>query len=301
MKDAYPHINLSRLCRLLGVTRQAYYQNFHRQEEKSIEAYLILAEVKRIRHNHRRMGCRKLYEKLEPFVLAHQIKMGRDALFKLLAENQLLVRKTKKKHFTTNSFHWLRKYPNQIRGLVITRKNQLWVSDITYWKSKGVYYYISFITDAFSHKIVGYQIAENLESIACINALKMALKELGNQGNGLIHHSDRGIQYCSHGYVKLLQDYRVEISMTEKGDPLENPVAERVNGIIKNEYLFDKEVDGINHAKVALHEAVHLYNHERPHLSIGMMTPQNVHQNDLQTEKLWKNYYQKRNDIVNQF
>lgn len=301
MKDAYPHVNLSRLCRLLGVTRQAYYQHYNRQEEKSIEAYLILAEVKSIRRNHRRMGCRKLYEKLEPFVLAHQIKMGRDALFRLLAENQLLVRRTKKKHFTTNSFHWLRKYPNRIRDLVITRKNQLWVSDITYWKSKSVYYYISLVTDVFSHKIVGYQVAENLEAIACIDALKMALKDLIGQANGLIHHSDRGIQYCSQSYVKLLQDYQVQISMTEKGDPLENPVAERVNGIIKNEYLFDKEVNDIKGAKAALNEAIHLYNHERPHLSIGMLTPQHVHQNDLQTEKLWKNYYQKRNDIVNQF
>src|SRR5690554_171929 len=215
MKDAYPHVNLSRLCWLLGITRQAYYQHFQHQEEKSIEAYLILAEVKTIRVNHRRMGCRKLYEKLEPFMLAHQIKMGRDALFYLLAENQLLVRKTKKKHFTTNSFHWLRKYPNRIRGLVLTRKNQLWVSDITYWKSNGVYYYISLITDAYSHKIVGYQVAENLEAIACIDALRMALKGLNDQENELIHHSDRGIQYCSQGYVKLLQDHDVEISMTE--------------------------------------------------------------------------------------
>jgi transposase InsO family protein len=247
------------------------------------------------------MGCRKLYEKLEPFMLAHQIKMGRDALFKLLAENQLLVRRTKKKHFTTNSFHWLRKYPNMIRDLVITRKNQLWVSDITYWKSKDVYYYISLVTDAFSHKVVGYQIAETLEAVACIDALRMALNGLSGQEKGLIHHSDRGIQYCSQGYVKLLQDYQVEISMTENGDPLENPVAERINGIIKNEYLFDLEMDNLQNAKIALHEAIQLYNYERPHLSIGMLTPQIVHHNDLQTEKLWKNYYPKRNDIVNQF
>lgn len=301
MKDTYPQVSLSRMCRLLGVTRQAYYQNFQRQEEKSIEAFLILGEVRRIRCFHRRMGCRKLYEKLESFMLAHQIKMGRDALFKLLAENQLLVRKTKKKHFTTNSFHWLRKYPNKIRYLDVSRKNELWVSDITYWKPKDIYYYITLITDAFSHKVVGYQVAENLEAVACIEALRMALKTLTKSENRLIHHSDRGIQYCSSGYVNLLQDHGVEISMTEKGDPLENAIAERINGIIKNEYLFDKQINDINQARKELHKAIHLYNEERPHMSIGLLTPKDVHQNNLQTEKLWKNYYQKRNDLVNQF
>ena len=301
MKDAYPQVSLLRLCRLLGVTRQAYYQHFQRQEERSIESYLILSEVRRIRRFHRRMGCRKLYEKLEPFMLDHQIKLGRDALFKLLSENNLLVRKTKKKHFTTNSFHWLRKYPNRIKDLEICRKNQLWVSDITYWKSKGVYYYITLITDAFSHKVVGYQVAENLEAVNCIEALKMALNSLPCGKRQLTHHSDRGIQYCSSGYVNLLQDHGLEISMTEKGDPLENAIAERINGIIKNEYLFDKQVNDIKQAGKELHGAIQLYNEERPHMSIGLLTPTDVHQNNLQTEKLWKNYYRKRNDLVNQF
>lgn len=301
MKDTYPQVSLLRLCRLLGVTRQAYYQHFQRQEERSIESYLILSEVRRIRRFHRRMGCRKLYEKLEPFMLDHQIKLGRDALFKLLSENNLLVRKTKKKHFTTNSFHWLRKYPNKIKELEVCRKNQLWVSDITYWKSKGVYYYITLITDAFSHKVVGYQVAENLEAVNCIEALKMALNSLPRGKRQLIHHSDRGIQYCSSGYVNLLQDHGLEISMTEKGDPLENAIAERINGIIKNEYLFDKQVNDIKQARKELHGAIQLYNEERPHMSIGLLTPTDVHQNNLQTEKLWKNYYRKRNDLVNQF
>lgn len=301
MKDAYPQVSLLCLCRLLGVTRQAYYQHFQRQEERSIESYLILSEVRRIRRFHRRMGCRKLYEKLEPFMLDHQIKLGRDALFKLLSENNLLVRKTKKKHFTTNSFHWLRKYPNKIKELEVCRKNQLWVSDITYWKSKGVYYYITLITDAFSHKVVGYQVAENLEAINCIEALKMALNSLPCGEKQLIHHSDRGIQYCSSGYVNLLQDHGLEISMTEKGDPLENAIAERINGIIKNEYLFDKQVNTIKQARKELHGAIQLYNEERPHMSIGLLTPTDVHQNNLKTEKLWKNYYRKRNDLVNQF
>jgi transposase InsO family protein len=141
------------------------------------------------------MGGRKLYELLEPFMVEHQIKMGRDALFNLLAANHILIRRRKRRVHTTNSFHWLRKYPNLIRGFVPNRSNQLWVSDITYWKTEEGHLYISFITDAYSHKIVGYQVAETLEAVASIKALEMSLKELKQPSERLIHHSDRGIQY----------------------------------------------------------------------------------------------------------
>jgi transposase InsO family protein len=300
MKDEYRSISLQVLCRLFGVTRQAYYQHLTQCNEKSIEALILLKEVQEIRSKHRRMGCRKLYELLEPVMLNHQIKMGRDALFDLLRAHGLLVRKTRRKHITTNSYHWLRKYPNMIRDFVPTGRNQLWVSDITYWRWQNQFYYISFVTDAYTHKIVGYQVAETLEAIESISALKMAIKatdkkELAN----LIHHSDRGSQYCSHGYVKLLQDNAIEISMTENGDPLENAIAERINGIIKNEYLFNKRIKRLSQAQSALDKAVNLYNNERPHMSLGMLTPKQVHEQKLKPEKMWKNYYKKKTDIVN--
>ena len=239
IKDKYSTVGLSRICRLLGITRQAYYQHLWRDEFLSIEEELVVKEVLRIRQHHRHMGGRKLYEKLQPFFLEHQIKMGRDALFDLLAANNLLVKRRKRRITTTQSFHWLRKYPNLIKDFEPGGVNQLWVSDITYWKIQTGYIYLSLITDAYSHKIVGYHVAETLDAIETLQALKMALS--ANEGNldSLIHHSDRGSQYCCSSYVKQLQDYGVKISMTENGAPYENAIAERINGILKQEYLDD--------------------------------------------------------------
>jgi transposase InsO family protein len=302
MKINFSHIGLAKLCGWFGITRQAYYQNIWNGVSTSLEEELVIQQVKSIRKNHRRMGTRKLYEMIQPFMLEHNIKMGRDALFNMLSANHLLVRKRKRRIQTTNSYHWLRKYPNLIREFVPTAINQLWVSDITYWKLNENHVYISFITDAYSHKIVGYQVAETMEAIESIQALQMALSALGAESHlQLIHHSDRGIQYCSHAYVKLLQDYDVQISMTENGDPLENAIAERVNGIMKEEYLETYAIDNIKEAKGLLKAVVDLYNNERPHMSIGNFTPNHIHQSTtkIKTEKLWKNYYRKQTTFVN--
>jgi len=239
---------------------------------------------------------------LQPFFKEHQIKMGRDSLFNLLYNNHLLIRKRKRKISTTNSYHRFRKYPNLIREFIPTAINQLWVSDITYWRIEEKHVYISFITDAYSHKIVGYYVAKTLETIESIQALKMALGGSKKELTGLIHHSDRGIQYCSNSYVKLLQDYNLKISMTENGDPLENAIAERINGIIKEEYLHNYQVDNLKEAKELLKAVVDLYNNERPHMSISNLTPNQVHQSTekLNLNKLWKNYYKKNSTIVKQ-
>jgi transposase InsO family protein len=237
-------------------------------------------------------------------MLEHQIKMGRDGLFNLLSANGMLVRKRKRRIHTTQSHHWLRKYPNLIRDFVPTSPNQLWVSDITYWKINGRPVYISFVTDAFSRKVVGYHVAQTLETVETIEALKMALSgflEKPESHFKLIHHSDRGVQYCCRDYVKLLQDYHIQISMTENGDPLENAIAKRLNGILKDEYLLDTSVGTFADAKKVLANAVYLYNEDRPHMSIGNQYPSQVHKQSLQTGKLWKNYYKKQPTIVNQF
>ena len=303
MKENFAHIGLAKLCGWFGITRQAYYQNNWEGISTTLEEDLIIQRVKKIRETHRRMGTRKLYEMLQPFMLEHQIKIGRDALFNMLSANHLLVRKRKRRIQTTNSYHWLRKHPNLIRKFVPTEPNQLWVSDITYWKIKtGEHLYISFITDAYSRKIVGYQVAETMEAIESIQALQMALSALGAESHlHLIHHSDRGIQYCSHAYVKLLQDYNIKISMTESGDPLENALAERINGIIKEEYLETYDISNLKDAKKLLKSVVELYNTERPHMSISNLTPNIIHhsKNELKTERLWKNYYQKKDRFVN--
>lgn len=249
------------------------------------------------------MGARKLCEILQPFMMEHDIKMGRDAMFDLLAANRLLVKKRKRKIQTTYSNHWLRKYPNLIRDFIPKAINQLWVSDITYWKiHTGEHLYISLVTDAYSRKIVGYKVAETMEAIQSIQALQMALAALGGAAVPLqlTHHSDRGIQYCSGKYVKLLQDNGITISMSENGDPLENAIAERVNGIIKEEYLNSYQTNNLIKAKEQLQKAISLYNNDRPHMSISNLTPNKLHYNQkIKHQKLWKNYFKKPNTFEN--
>jgi transposase InsO family protein len=194
-----------------------------------------------------------------------------------------------------------------IIDFVPTQPNQLWVSDITYWKIGDKNFYISLITDAFSRKIVGYHLSDNLHAEQTTKALKMALREIEDSSQShfqLIHHSDRGVQYCSSSYINQLKKKNIDISMTQSGDPLENAIAERVNGIIKDEYLLNYQCNNIINARKQLALAVSLYNKERPHNSIGNLTPEFVHNQYHQIEKekikkLWKNYYTKKTIFVN--
>ena len=293
MKQEIRGIKLSKLCGLLGVTRQAYYQHIDRIEWTKIEHELVLRQVKKIRMDHRYMGTRKLYEMLQPFLMEHQIKIGRDALNDLLSDHKLLVRRRKRTTKTTHSYHRFRKWPNLVVTFEPAAANHLWVSDITYWRTKSGFIYISLITDAYSHKIVGWQVEDSLKTAGPLAALKKAI--LGSLGGPnhlceLIHHSDRGFQYCSSRYVKLLQKNNIKISMTQRGDPTDNPVAERVNGIIKNEYLCDYTISSLKQARTILDRTIKLYNSERPHLSLGMHTPNKIHSNkNIQPINLWKN------------
>jgi len=242
------------------------------------------------------MGTRKIYEKIQPVLKEKEVKIGRDGLFDIMFKNNLLVKNKKRKIRTTQSHHWLRKYPNKIRDFVPTIPNQLWVSDITYFKVNKIDTYISLITDAYSHKIIGENIAKTLEAVESEKALKKAIsktKNIKTSHISLIHHSDRGVQYCSKNYVKLLTKNNISISMTENGDPLENAIAERINGIIKQEYLENLEIESFEQAKKCLKKAVKLYNEDRPHMSIGNQYPSVVHKKCMPTKKLWKNYYDK--------
>jgi transposase InsO family protein len=294
MKDSFKVISLANLCSWFGLTRQAYYQSKNRVEKDLIEQEILLDKIGDIRKDHKRLGGRKLFFKLETFMHEHNIKMGRDAFFDLLRDNKLLIKQRKRHHVTTNSNHWMKKYPNLIKDIEPLGPNHVWVSDITYWKTKGGHYYISFITDAYSRKIVGYHVADTMEAIESATALKMAIKTLKISAEGLIHHSDRGSQYCSSMYVNMLKKEGIKISMTENGDPLENAIAERINGIIKGEYLFDYLIKTLLNAKEVLKSVVKLYNEDRPHSSIGNAVPSKVHNNDtdIEIKRLWKNYYQ---------
>ena len=269
-----------------------------------MEDTLLIEQVKQIRQEHPSLGVRKLYLKLQPFMQTHNIKLGRDGLFSLLSAHNLLIRKRKRRIQTTQSLHRFKKYPNQIKDFVATSANQLWVSDITYFPLADKYCYISLITDAYSHKIVGYQVGESLAAVESIKALRMALSGLCalKSHAKLIHHSDRGIQYCSDEYIKLLESHQISISMTQDGDPRENAIAERVNGIIKEEYLAHYALTTIQQAKATLDRVVELYNSDRPHMSIGNLSPNEIHHGEetIQVTKLWKNYYREKLSLVNQ-
>lgn len=285
------------LCTLLGYSRQAYYQHLNVQSQEALQEDLLVQEVLRIRKTQKRIGVRKLLVMMNVFMQQHCIGIGRDSFFEMLRDQDLLIRKRRRsKPPTTFSHHWLRKYQNLIIGFVPTAPNQLWVSDITYIHLKEGFAYLSLITDAYSHKIVGFYLCEDLSAKGCVMALKMALKNNPSQDK-LIHHSDRGLQYCSHDYVKLLQDNGIEISMTQNGDPRENAVAERMNGILKDE-LLEMCYPTFASAQEAIATAISIYNHQRPHSSVDMLTPVVAHTKTGELKKHWKNYYKKRKEVA---
>lgn len=278
------------LCSLFGYSRQAYYQQLKVVEQEALIENILLQEVMRIRKTQKRIGTRKLLVMMQSFMQEHSLNIGRDAFFEILRHQGLLVRRRKRsKPQTTFSNHWLRKYQNLIIGFVPDAANQLWVSDITYIHLDNAFAYLSLITDAYSHKIVGFCLCEDLSARGCVMALKMALAN-NPIGGKLIHHSDRGLQYCCHDYVKLLQDNGIEISMTQNGDPLENALAERVNGILKDELLEICYANFAN-AQEAIATAISIYNHQRPHSSVDMLTPIVAHAKTGELKKHWKNYY----------
>jgi transposase InsO family protein len=260
-----------------------------------------MQEILKIRKKHPKLGTRKLLLKLQNEIILHNIRIGRDALFDLLRSEHLLIRNRVRRARTTNSYHRFHKYPNLIKDFTPTQPNQLYVSDITYWWIGDRFVYISLITDAYSHKIVGWNVSDSLETVGSLEALQKALSDLVERVREpfeLLHHSDRGVQYCDKKYVKLLQDYDIKISMTESGDPRENAIAERVNGIIKNEYLKGIKVETLEDAKRILSQTIDLYNNDRPHSSISYLTPNEVHKNNIKVERKWKNYYKKSNSFA---
>lgn len=223
-----------------------------------------------------RLGGKKLYSLLEADLQQQGIKMGRDKLFDVLREHNLLIKPRRRYVQTTFSRHWLRKYPNLVKGLVITRPEQVWVSDITYIKTDEGMLYLNLVTDAYSRRIMGYELAESLETRRMKKAFQMALANRSHQGS-LIHHSDRGVQYCSSEYVDLALANQVQISMSQQADPYENALAERMNRTLKEEFGLGEVIASRKIANLLVHQAVDLYNNYRPHLALMMKTPQQVH------------------------
>lgn len=250
------------------------------------EAHIVLNLVNAIRKDQPKLGTRKLLSIIQNDLIEHQIKMGRDALFDLLASHNMLVRRRKRTPQTTFSRHWYRKYDNLLKDFICSGPHQLWVCDITYISIGEDYVYLALISDGYSRKIVGYNLSENLSTESCITALNMAFLQLPEEYN-LIHHSDRGIQYCSMAYTNLLSKKSILISMTQNGDPYENAMAERLNGILKQE-LLKKKYQSYQEAKTEIDIAVKIYNEKRPHLSCDLLTPERAHAESGILKRHWK-------------
>jgi len=283
----YPNFGVGYICRLFGKTRQGWYEQCERKEDRSLEAIIILKLVEEIRLTLPRVGVRKLLYMLQPRIEEHDIKFGRDKLYDLLGHHGLLLRYRRRKPYTTDSNHPYRKYPNLIRELILTRPGQLWVSDITYLRLTRGFCYLSIVTDAYSRKIIGHQVHPTLASEGAVKALITAVNTLKRRET-LIHHSDRGVQYCCADYVQMLEHYNIRISMTENGDPYENAIAERVNGILKGEFGLEKTFFSIEQAIIATDEAVNAYNYKRPHASCDYLTPADAHEHHGILRKRWK-------------
>jgi putative transposase len=288
MKEHYPHFSVKQLCTLFGKSRHAYYDQLWRKGDNLLKDDIVLQLVHQIRSELPRLGTRKLQHMLSNKLDEHRLQVGRDYLFDLLCRNKLLVRTRRRKAITTDSRHWMRKYSNLTTHIEVLRPEQLWVSDITYIRLTHEFAYLSLITDAYSHKIMGFSLRKDLSSQGCLDALKMALDNRLYKHLPLIHHSDRGSQYCCKDYVQLLSDHNIAISMTENGDPYENAIAERLNGILKTEFNLYTSLAGFDDAQRRVAKSINSYNDIRPHDSCDRLTPKEAHFKNGKLIKRWK-------------
>ena len=277
------------------MNRQVYYRSLRSKLYKQSIAQKVVVLVREVRMTMPRLGGRKLY-----FLLKDQLsllKVGRDKLFRILRANHMLIEPKRRYHITTDSHHRFRKHKNLVSTIEIVKPDAVWVSDITYVGSRINPSYLALITDAYSKKIVGYDVSQSLSVESSLKALEMAVGNKEFRNYPLIHHSDRGLQYCSNDYQKLLNDNDISPSMTEKYDPYENAIAERINGILKQEFNIARSIKDFDIKKKLIEDAIKVYNTKRPHLSNHMLTPVQMHaQNKLKR----KQYKSKKlnNDII---
>jgi putative transposase len=279
-------------CALFGISKQAYYKKIELDRKRAQVNDDAKKSVLELRRQLPGSGTRKLH-----YLLKNKgISIGRDQLFCWLRSQGLLIYKKKRYTVTTNSKHWMRKYPNIIKDITISRPEQLWVADITYLDTaEDGNVYLHLVTDAYSKQIMGYELCNNMEAVSTLKALEMAVKSRRYKDLPLIHHSDRGLQYCSKLYIDCLITNNITVSMTENGSPYDNAVAERVNGILKDEFGLAEQLDNLREALLQVKESIHSYNFLRPHLSCHMLTPDQMHQQ--QTIKI-KTYKKTQTSLV---
>lgn len=278
---------------MFGISRQGLYKRERSDARKSDHSRQVCVVVSRVRELCPGSGTRKCYNILKDALYERGICIGRDKLHSILQANKMLIRRRKRRYFTTDSNHNYRKYENLSKDLKLTQPEQLWVSDITYITTKEKALYLSLVTDAYSKQIMGYHLSDHLKATGPIEALKMAIRHRRYPKRKLMHHSDKGVQYCCHAYIDLLKKHEIAISMTSKYDPYENAVAERINGTIKNEFNLDEGLPNFSYAQRELTKTVEIYNKLRPHLSCGMLTPEMMHSSNpcpikLKTKETWE-------------
>lgn len=282
---------------MFGYSRQAFYKHQRTQFAELSKTQLIVEQVLHIRKQQPKCGGRKLLFMLQPFLHNNNIEIGRDAFFNLLTKNKLLVRNRKRKVNTTNSKHFFYRYPNLVKGFTPLHAHELWVADITYIPVEGGRFaYLYLITDAYSRKIVGFNVSDNMRVDSAVIALQKALDQKPDDAI-VIHHSDRGIQYCSNAYVQLLNEHHALISMTQNGDPYENAMAERVNGILKTELIAETYIN-VKEAMQHITRCITIYNYRRVHSSINYQIPHAVHVQQGPQIKRWKNYYKPKKETT---
>ena len=275
-----------------GLKRDALYKYKRRADKRLKQEQQIIEIVKKRRKSLPREGVRKLERSLDDQFNKANLKVGRDTLFNVLRKHNMLTLRKKYSSRTTNSLHRFYKYKNIIKDVEVTRPNQVWASDITYIRTVKGFCYLALITDMYSRKIVGHDLSDSLELNGCVRALQKALYQ-AKSFKGLIHHSDRGIQYCSTEYTNLLQKNNCMISMTQNSDPYENAIAERVNGILKTELISSYYKDPVE-ASQHIARCITIYNYRRRHSSLNWQVPEEVHKQYGLQKKTWKNYYYKR-------
>jgi putative transposase len=283
LRGSRKYYSIDNLCAVFGYCRQAWYSHIRRSELQAFQEHIVLQRIHEIRKELPKTGCIKLYKELNKgFLQQVGINMGRDAIFDLVRANDMLIKTKKKWVYTTNSFHRYKIHPDLVQRRPATRAEEIWVSDITYLRISSSFVYLSLITDAFSRKIIGYHLANNLKAIGCIKALKNALKARIYPDRTLIHHSDRGTQYCCDDYIAVLKQHGLQVSMTQSGSPYDNALAERVNGILKIEFDLERTFPTISRATTCVEQAIYKYNHLRLHASCDFKTPEITHQQENQ-------------------
>ena len=274
---------------MFGVNRQVYYRRLQTVKRRKSRAVKVIELVESIRIQMPKIGTRKLYFMLEEDL--KQLQVGRDMLFRILKANHMLIHPSRRYHVTTNSHHRFKKHKNLIENVVPEKPEQIWVSDITYVGNRQNPMYLALVTDAYSKQIMGHDLSNSLDVSGTLRALKMAVKKRKYKNNIITHHSDRGLQYCSNEYQDLLKRSKINCSMTESYDPYANAVAERVNGILKGEFIGYKKQWSLQTMGELIKNSIEIYNEQRPHFSCYYRTPKQMHQQNEVKIKTYKNEY----------